>query len=292
MHRRTSFAAAGLAAASLLATSAVAARDLGYGGELTAGLPGPNAEFQSLTAIHEGGLWFSYVATDEPQIHEEEGAAGNLEALPLLFRYRIALEGAGWTAVAGGGGNPFGDSGGAQLTAEHGDGRYLRINAGHPGVQHLDHAPSVSTFVDGCVWPQVPADDTCNPSRWIHEGVRDAEQVGATELAVGIPAPAVSEYRSEDVIPDGGRHYHYISAATNFALYQDYMRMLHEGGWTITDAVTRGDLSGGRGTGSATDGTRYLIFSVGGNGVLSHFDACVWPAQPSEEVVCPRSGHD
>ena len=70
------------------------------------------------------------------------------------------------------------------------------------------------------------------------------------------------------------------------------MRMLHEGGWTITDAVTRGDLSGGGGTGSATDGTRYLTFSVGGTGTLAHFDACVWPAQPSEEATCPRSGHD
>lgn len=104
-----------------------------------------------------------------------------------------------------------------------------------------------SCIVDGCVWPEVPADDTCSPLRWIDEDV---------------------------------------------ALDQDFMRMLHEGGWAITDAVTRGDLSGGGGTGSATDGTRYLAFSVGGTGTLSHFDACVWPAQPSEEAACPRSGND
>jgi hypothetical protein len=280
MHHRLSAAAVTLLAASLLGPSAASAQGLGYSGALTVGLPALDAEFQSLAAIQEGGVHFSYVATDE------------LEALPLLFRYRMALEGAGWTAQAGGGGNPFGDSGGGQLTATHADGRYLRLNAGHPGVQHLDHAPSVSTFVDGCVWPSMPDDDTCNPVRWIDEDVPEDGHVGATELAVDIPAPAVSEYRSENSLPDGGRHYHYISAATNFALYQDYMRMLHEGGWTITDAITHGDLSGGGGTGSATDGRRFMVFSVGGSGTLAHFDACVWPAQPSDEATCPRSGSD
>ena len=281
MNRVAAVAGAVVMGVLSLAFSPAAARDLGYGGDLTQGIPPMDAGFQAQAAIHENGLWFGYVATDDA------------EALPLLFAYRLALEAAGWTARASGGGNPFGSSGGGQISAEHTDGRYLRLNAGHPGVQHLDHAPSVATFIDACVWPQAPDDDSCNPSRWIDTDGADAgaPHVGATDLAVGIPQPAVSEYRSEDILPEGGRHYHYISAASNFALFQDYLRMLSEGGWTITDATTRGDLAGGGGTAWATDGSRYVTVSVGGAGTLAHFDACVWLSEPSEPR-CPRTGSD
>ena len=292
MHPIRALCAVVLAALLAFAAAVAHANDLGYAGDLTADLPGPDAEFQSLAAIHEGGLHFAYVAITEPQINQQDGDAGTLEALPLLFRYRLALEAAGWLVDAvGGGGNPFGSAGGAQLTAEHADGRYLRLNAGHPGVQHLDHAPSVATFVDGCVWPAEPRDDSCYPQRLIDEattGSGSAASVGATELLAGIPEPTLSEYRSEEAIPEDGRHVHYIAAASHFALFGDYLKRLHDDGWTITDALTSGDLSAGSGSATATDGSRHLVFRVGGSGVLAHFDACVWPSVPADGH-CPRS---
>ena len=285
MKRHLSAAAAiAVAAVLTIASMAAQARELGYDGGLTVGIPQPQAHFQSRSAIHEGGLHFAYVATTEP------------EALPLLFGYKILLEASGWTVPAvGGGGNPFGSSGGAQLTAEHPDGRYLRVNAGHPGVQHLDHAPSVATFVDACVWPRSPQDVQCSPLRWIDTdagSAADAPEVGSTgELTTGIPAPQLAEYRGDDVIPGGGRHFGYISAGTHFGVFTGYMRALDEAGWTISEAITHGDQASGGGTASATDGTRYMRFSVGGEGLLTFFDACVWAEAPAEPT-CPRSGHD
>ncbi|MEX1333739.1 MAG: hypothetical protein AB1Z66_00395 [Candidatus Limnocylindrales bacterium] len=297
MKRIRSLAVVLSVAAALAPTSIAAqAQELGYAGGLTAGIPPLNAEFQSQATIQEGGLHFAHVATSEPEINVEDGVAGDLEALPLLFRYKILLEAAGWTeVVVGGGGNPFGSPGGAQLTALHPDGRYLRLNAGHPGVQHLDHAPSVATFVDACVWPQVPQDDGCHPLRWIDTDVEvpaDAPEIGSTGvLTSGIPAPAVAEYRGDDVMPEGGRRFRYVSAATHFGAFTAYLRALDEAGWTISDAMTHGDQSRGGGAANATDGTRFLRFSAGGDGLLTFFDACVWPHEPSE-LHCPRSGHD
>mgnify|MGYP001812739767 FL=1 len=293
--KRTRAVVAAIAATATLASAsmAVQAQELGYGGELTVDIPELNAEFQAQRPIQESGLHLAYVATDDPQINVHDGDAGNIEALPLLFRYRIMLETSGWTVTVGGGGNPFGDSGGAQLRADHPDGRHLRMNAGHPGVQHLDHAPSVATFVDACIWPQAPQDDQCHPQRWIHEDDTAAadERMGpSTGLVAGIPVPAIAEFRGESVIPEGGRHFHYLTPTAHFGAFTAYMRALDGAGWTINDSMTHGDASSGGGTASASDGTRYLRFSVGGGGLLSHIDACVWPQQPTEEW-CPRSDH-
>ena len=285
MKRYRSAVAAAIAIAVLLLGSIAAqARELGHDGSLTADIPQPKAWFQGQAPIHEGGLHFSYVDTSET------------EALGLLFRYRILLETSDWTVHSVvGGGNPFGSPGGAQLTADHEDGRHLRANAGHPGVQHLDHAPSASTFLDACVWPQVPADDQCNPQRWISEDARtavDGAEVGATGgLTAGVPEPALAEYRGDDVIPEGGRHFSYISAATHFGAFTGYMRALDEAGWTINGSMTHGDQARGGGVANATDGARHLHFSVGGTGLLTFFDACVWPQEPVE-ARCPRSGTD
>jgi hypothetical protein len=258
----------------LLTSGATHAQELGHGSELTTDIPTPDAHFQAQEAIHEGGLHFTYVTTDDP------------EALPWVFRYRAALQEAGWDILdLNGGGNPFGSPGGAHLRAEHADGRFLRLNAGHPGVQHLDHAPSVSTFIDACVWPQMPQDDTCRPLRII-----DTDEAAgmAGDLAAGLPDPPQAEYQSEDVIPEGGRHYHYISAQSHFDVFNRYMFELHEAGWTLIDVATSGDESAGSGAGSASDGSRHLVFSASGGGVITHFDACVWPTQPTESR-CPQS---
>lgn len=292
---RSATAAVAASAAVAFASMAVQAQELGYDGGLGAAIPPMDAAFQSQTPIQEGGLHFVYVATSEPEINVQDGEAGNLEALPLLFRYKILLETAGWTEVtAGGGGNPFGSSGGAQLVARHPDGRYLRMNAGHPGVQHLAHAPSVATFVDACVWPQVPQDDQCNPGRWIqtHDGAASGEPaVGSSgDLVAGIPAPDIAEYRGDAVVAEGGRHFRYITAASHFAAFTAYMRVLDAAGWTLLDSQTHGDPMGGGGQAEATDGTRFLRFSAGGQGTLTFFDACVWPEEPTT-ATCPRSGH-
>jgi hypothetical protein len=287
--------AVAIAAALLAPAPASVAQDLGYRGTLTADIPAMDAEFQGQSAIHEGGLHFVYVATSEPETYVRDGEAGNLEALPLVFRYRIALEAAGWTVLgAGGGGNPFGSSGGATLTAEHADGRYLRLDAGHPGVQHLDHAPSVSTFVDACVWPQPPSDDTCHPSRWIDKAEDDAPtaaHAGALAgLTAGIPAPAGAEFRSDSVVPGGGRHFYYLTPAAHVDVYRAYAADLSAAGWTMIEGRSRGEPSAGVVTASASDGSRYLQLHIGG-GPISHIDVCVWPAQPAE-AHCPQSAND
>lgn len=277
-------AACAAAAAVWLGSVAAYGQDLGYEGELTEGIPEPDAEFQALEAIHEGGLHFFYVTTGDP------------EALPWVFGYRAALQAADWTILdLGGGENPFGSPGGAKLVAEHADGRYLRLNAGHPGVQHLDHAPSVATFIDACVWPHPPEDDTCRSSRFIDVG--DGVEAGQADvgvmgdLAVGVPRPGDAEYQSEESLPEGGRHFYYISAVGHFDAFNRYMFALHEAGWTIGGVVTNGDESAGSGTVIATDGSRHLEFSAGGSGTITHIDACVWPQQPSE-ARCPRNAND
>jgi hypothetical protein len=285
VERRPPVAATVVAvAASLLVSTSAFAQDLGYSGDLAAGIPVPDAAFQHQSAIHEGGLHLSYVTTEAP------------EALPWAFKYRAELQAAGWTITdLGGGGNPFGSPGGALLTAEHADGRFLKVNAGHPGVQHLDHAPSVSTFIDACVWPQVPEDVSCNHLRVIDiagDAASVVSHAGATgELTTGVPEPAEAEYRSDDALPEGGRHFHYISPRGHFELFQGYLATLHEAGWTISDATTSGDESGGSGSGTATDGGRHLVFSATGGGLVADFDACVWP-QPPSEAHCPRNGND
>ena len=47
----------------------------------------------------------------------------------------------------------MGASSGANLTATDGDGiRYLKLHAGGPNGR---------TFIDGCIWPEKPADEDC-----------------------------------------------------------------------------------------------------------------------------------
>ena len=107
---------------------------------LLAGVPElTGAQFQAEDAIQEGGRHYFFTSSAAPAA--------------IVGNYQATLEDAGWNILdSGGGGDPFGlFASGAGLTASDGT-RYLKLNAG---------GPAGSTFVDGCIWPQKPADDNC-----------------------------------------------------------------------------------------------------------------------------------
>ena len=93
------------------------------------------------------------------------------------------------------------------------------------------------------------------------------------------------------MVSEGGRHFSYVTPAAHFGAFTAYLRALDAAGWIIADSMTHGDALSGGGSASASDGTRYLRFSVDSQGLVSYLDACVWPQQPIEDR-CPRRGHD
>ena len=120
---------------SLLVLSGVAMA--ATGDDLLSGLPTPpNSQTLGTEAISAGGQQASYKTSAAPAA--------------VVAAYKESLPQAGWTVTdAGGSGSSYG--GGAGLQATNGP-KYLSVNAG---------GPSGTTFVNVCVWPSKPKNDSC-----------------------------------------------------------------------------------------------------------------------------------
>jgi hypothetical protein len=188
------------------------------------------------------------------------------------------LEKAGWEVTdAGGGGDPFGlFGGGAGLTAEKSDGRYIKFHAG---------GPVGNTFIDACVWPTKPDNKECDQDTAKTAG-GDAALGANADLLANVPEPAKAEFKSENAIQEGGRHYFYFSSENAPAeVITDYQAALEAAGWTIEDSGSGGDPFGLFASGAnvtATNEGRYLKVHAGGPPGSTFVDACIWPAQPDD----------
>jgi hypothetical protein len=105
------------------------------------------------------------------------------------------------------------------------------------------------------------------------------------DLLAGVPEPANAVFKAEDAIQEGGRHFFYTSGASPSDVVGAYQSALEAAGWNIISSGGGGDPFGfGGGAGlTASDGTRYLKFNAGGPAGQTFIDACVWPAQPSND---------
>ena len=175
----------------------------------------------------------------------------------------------------GGGGDPFGFASGAGLTATNGD-RYLKMNAG---------GPTGSIFVDICVWPTQPNEDNCGQnSNQTSSGVTTLG-VASAGLLDGVPE-LDAEFKAEDAIHAGGRHYFFSSAESPTDVVGGYEAALTDAGWEILSSGGGGDPFGlfGGGAGlTATDGTRYIVLNAGGPAGKTFIDGCIWPAKPAND---------
>jgi predicted RNA-binding protein with PUA-like domain len=228
--------------------------------DLLAGIPEPAAaNFQAQDAIQEGGQHFFYTTSAPP---------GN-----VVNNYQSALSAAGWTIVNSGG-DPFGMFG-AGLTATNGV-RYLKMKAGGPGG---------STFIDICVWPSQPGNDNCgqnNNQQSSGNGVLGA----SGNLLSGVPDLTNAEFKAEDPIHEGGRHFFYTSSAAPGDVVGAYESALQSAGWNILNSGGGGDpfgMFGGGANLTATDGTRYIKLNAGGPTGSTFIDACIWPTRPSDD---------
>ena len=236
---------------------------MGAGGELLAGVPElHNAEFKSENGIHEGGRHFFFMSDASPS--------------DVVNPYQAALENAGWTIVSsGGGGDPFGlFGGGAGLTATNGP-RYLKLNAGGQ--------TGGPTFIDGCIWPTQPNDNDCDQD----QRASGAGTMGSSgDLTAGVTELQNAEFKAEDAIQEGGRHFFFTSGAAPADLVSGYQTALEAAGWTILNSGGGGDPFGmfGGGAGlTATDGTRHLVLNAGGPAGQTFVDGCIWPSQPGDD---------
>jgi hypothetical protein len=231
---------------------------------LTDGVPPlTGAQFQSENPIQEGGRHFFYFSSDNTPAN-------------IVGNYEAALAAAGWTILnSGGGGDPFGFASGANLEATDGT-RYMYLNAGGPGG---------STFVDACIWPQRPDDTDCDQGDNQDNG--NAQFGASGDLLADLPEPAGAEFKYEDVIREGGRHFYYTSDTSPDDVISAYSAALVNNGWTIRSSGGGGDPFGLFGSGAgltATYGPRYFKIHAGGQrGGTTHIDACVWPAQPGDD---------
>ncbi len=242
---------------------------IGATGGLLDGIPEPaNAEYRAENAIGDGGRHFFYTTAAAPG--------------DIVAGYQAALEAAGWTIESsGGGGDPFGMfGGGAGLTATNGD-RYLTFNAGGPPGQ---------TFIDACVWPARPADDNCDQNNRSGAGTMGTDG----DLLAGVPEIGQAEFKAEDAIQEGGRHFFLTSSASPMDVIGSYQSALEAAGWTIESSGGGGDPFGmfGGGAGlTANDGTRYISVNAGGPGGQTFVDACIWPTKPSD-TNCGQNNND
>lgn len=231
----------------------------GEAATLTSGIPEPaNADFQAKNAIWEGGQHFWYTSSENPS--------------QMVSKYGTALEAAGWRIDdIGGGGDPFGlFGGGAGLTATNAD-RYLKVHAG---------GPVGATYMDICVWPSEPSNNDCDQDAYAQtNGSATLGSVG--ELLDGVPELDGVEFKAEDSIQEGGRHFFFTSEYGPSSIVGAYERALENAGWKILSSG--GDPFGLFGAGlSASDGTRYISLNAGGPAGSTFVDACIWPAQPSD----------
>ena len=237
---------------------------MGSTGNLTDGIPElTGAEFQSENAIQEGGRHFFFFSSDNTPAN-------------IVGNYEAALVAAGWTILnSGGGGDPFGFASGANLEATDGT-RYMYLNAG---------GPSGSIYVDGCIWPNRPDDTDCGQG---NDGNSGNAQFGSSgDLLADLPEPAGAEFKYEDAIREGGRHFYYTTNASPDDLVSAYASALVANGWTIRSSGGGGDPFGLFGSGAgltATNGPRYFKLHAGGQrGSTTHIDACIWPTQPGDD---------
>jgi hypothetical protein len=237
---------------------------LGAGGSLLANIPEPaGAAFQAQNSIQEGGRHFDYTSSNTPA--------------DVVGNYETALEANGWTIVSsGGGGDPFGlFASGAGLTATNGS-RYLKMNAG---------GPTGSTHVDVCVWVAKPVDDNCGQNNNNQNRAGNATMGSSGGLLDGVPELA-AEFKAEDAIQEGGRHFFFTSSNAPDEVISTYGTVLIENGWEVVDFGGGGDLFGmfGGGAGlTATDGARVIKLNAGGPAGQTFIDACIWPADPVNE---------
>jgi hypothetical protein len=234
---------------------------LGADGNLLANVPEPgDAAFQAQDSIQEGGRHFYYTSSNAPA--------------DVVSNYQTTLEANGWTIVdSGGGGDPFGFASGAGLTATNGS-RYLKMNAG---------GPTGSTHVDVCVWPFQPSDNNCGQNN--NQNKAGNAVLGSSGgLMTGVPELQEAEFKAEDAIHEGGRHFFFNSTNSPANVVSGYEALLIEAGWEILESGGGGDPFGffGGGAGlTATDGTRVLKLNAGGPTGQTFVDACVWPTAPA-----------
>jgi hypothetical protein len=237
---------------------------LGSAGALMDGVPElTGAEFQAEDAIQEGGRHFFFFSSTNTPAN-------------IVGAYRSALQDAGWEILtSGGGGDPFGYASGANLTASDGA-RYLKLHAG---------GQTGSIYVDGCIWPARPEDDNCGQNQNQNSG--NALFGSSGDLLADLPEPADAQFRFEDAIRENGRHFYYTSDKAPSDIVNDYASALVANGWSIRSSGGGGDPFGMYGSGAgltATNGTRYFKLNAGGQtGSTAHIDACIWPAQPSDD---------
>ena len=107
------------------------------GDDLLSGVPvPPDSKALGTQTLSSGGQQASYSTATSPS--------------GVIASYKQALPTAGWT-VTGGGGGGVSYGGGAGLQATNGP-KYLSVNAG---------GPAGLTFVNVCVWPSKPGNDSC-----------------------------------------------------------------------------------------------------------------------------------
>ena len=238
---------------------------LGAGGNLLANVPEPaDAAFQAQDSIQEGGRHFYYTSSNDPA--------------DVVGSYQAALEANGWTIVdSGGGGDPFGFfGGGAGLTATNGS-RYLKMNAG---------GPRGSTFIDVCVWSFQPTDDNCGQNNNNQDRAGNATMGSSGGLMDGVPELQGAEFKAEDAIQEGGRHFFFTSADSPANVVNAYKDLLTAAGWQIASSGGGGDPFGffGGGAGlTATDGVRLIKLNAGGPAGQTYIDGCIWPTDPVDD---------
>ena len=134
--------------------------------------------------------------------------------------------------------------------------------------------------MDICVWPSEPSNNDCDQDAYAQtNGSATLGSVG--ELLNGVPELDGVEFKAEDSIQEGGRHFFFTSEYGPSSIVGAYERALENAGWKILSSG--GDPFGLFGAGlSASDGTRYISLNAGGPAGSTFVDACIWPAQPSD----------
>ena len=164
----------------------------------------------------------------------------------------------------------------------------LKFGAGGPvGQAHLD----------GCIWPAKPVDDDCDEDTYKQTRSGDAVMGSSGDLMDGVPELTGAEFRAEDAIQEGGRHYYFTSSTAPAQIVGNYQAALEEAGWQILDSGGGGDpfglfASGANLTATDAEGVRYLKLHAGGPNGSTFIDGCAWPEKPSDDNCGQNDNND